>query len=249
MRTPHHTTCANILRSGVLRIPPSIAGVARPQSSLFTYPGLCAKPFWTLDELEERGVRGLRRLQANVDLVREEFVRLKEECVPSDFDDGEKSHDGGLHNGKWEWHSFIQHGKRCSMMSKRCAETWRLLEGIGPHLMLGTPFSFSFYSSLSPAATIAPHAAPCNLRLRVHLPLFVPTDGDCALEVGGERRRWVDGKLLIFDDSFVHAAWNRAKHDRTVLLLDLWHPDLTDGEICAVQDMFQEARDAGWLGK
>lgn len=40
--------------------------------------------------------------------------------------------------------------------------------------MLGTPFSFSFFSTLHAQSVIAPHSGPSNLRLRCHLPLIVP---------------------------------------------------------------------------
>ncbi len=43
--------------------------------------------------------------------------------------------------------------------------------------MLGTPFSFSFYSTLHAQSAIAPHSGPSNLRLRCHLPLIVPKAG------------------------------------------------------------------------
>ncbi|CAM9782549.1 unnamed protein product, partial [Ectocarpus sp. 13 AM-2016] len=38
-----------------------------------------------------------------------------------------------------------------------------------------TPFSFSFFSTLHGGSSIAAHTAPCNLRLRCHLPLTVPS--------------------------------------------------------------------------
>src|SRR3546814_9705290 len=59
-----------------------------------------------------------------------------------------------------------------------------------------------------------------------HLPLVVP-DG-CGLRVGAETRSWREGELLIFDDSFEHEAWNRGTSDRTILLFEIWRPDIED---------------------
>lgn len=42
-------------------------------------------------------------------------------------------------------------------------------------LLPGTPFSFSFFSTLYPGSQIAAHTGPCNLRIRCHLPLIVPS--------------------------------------------------------------------------
>src|SRR3546814_9157183 len=67
-----------------------------------------------------------------------------------------------------------------------------------------------------------------NTRLICHLPLIVP-DG-CALRVGAETRGWREGELLIFDDSFEHEAWNRGGSDRTILLFEIWRPDIDADE-------------------
>ena len=63
--------------------------------------------------------------------------------------------------------------------------------------------------------------------------------------------RLAPGEALVFDDSFEHEVWNDGKQERVVLLLDLWHPDLQQDEISAIQSMFskveemQQARKAG----
>src|SRR3546814_9730732 len=67
-----------------------------------------------------------------------------------------------------------------------------------------------------------------NTQLICHLPLIVP-DG-CGLRVGAETRNWREGELLIFDDSFEHEAWNRGTSDRTILLFEIWRPDIDADE-------------------
>jgi aspartate beta-hydroxylase len=34
----------------------------------------------------------------------------------------------------------------------------------------------------------------------------------------------------VFDDSFEHEAWNEGAGERIVLIVDIWHPDLTPSE-------------------
>jgi aspartyl/asparaginyl beta-hydroxylase (cupin superfamily) len=36
---------------------------------------------------------------------------------------------------------------------------------------------------------------------------------------------------VVFDDSFWHEVWNESDRRRLVLILDLWHPDLSDDEV------------------
>jgi len=52
-------------------------------------------------------------------------------------------------------------------------------------------------------------------------------EGDCCIRCGDEPpRRWAEGGLLLFDDSFEHEVWNLTKQPRVVLIVDLWHPGL-----------------------
>eukprot|EP00300_Choanocystis_sp_HF-7_P010667 c17077_g1_i1.p1 GENE.c17077_g1_i1~~c17077_g1_i1.p1 ORF type:complete len:144 (-),score=34.38 c17077_g1_i1:20-451(-) len=137
--------------------------------------------------------------------------------------------------------------------------------------MTNTPFSYAFFSVLSPGAVIKPHSSPCNLRLRCHLPLRVPSASPtspspssppaagapvvvdssnsntkhglvCGIRVGDEVRPWEEGRLLVFDDCFEHEVWNLSNEERVVLLFDLWHPDLSLDEQDAIEKMFKQAR-------
>ena len=83
---------------------------------------------------------------------------------------------------------------------------------------------------MSADTSIKPHFGACNLKLRCHFPLFVPEAS--FLRVAGEARPWQAGKMVIFDDSYEHEAANLSKtEERVILLIDIWHPDLTHSEI------------------
>ncbi len=70
--------------------------------------------------------------------------------------------------------------------------------------MVGTPFSFAFHSVLGAHSTIAPHFGPCNLRIRCHFPLIVPSGTNLGMEIGGKSVQWQAGKPIFFDDSYEH---------------------------------------------
>jgi aspartyl/asparaginyl beta-hydroxylase (cupin superfamily) len=93
------------------------------------------------------------------------------------------------------------------------------------------------FSALNPGGVIAPHCASYNWIVTAHLGLDVPEN--CGLRVGSETRTWEEGKCLVFDVSFEHEAWNRGDHTRFVLLVNLWHPDLTSVEIEVVEQAIQ----------
>eukprot|EP01062_Namystynia_karyoxenos_P083546 TRINITY_DN9627_c0_g1_i1.p1 TRINITY_DN9627_c0_g1~~TRINITY_DN9627_c0_g1_i1.p1 ORF type:complete len:333 (+),score=90.98 TRINITY_DN9627_c0_g1_i1:64-1062(+) len=94
------------------------------------------------------------------------------------------------------------------------------------------PFGHALISALSPAGNIVPHRGPTNKKLRLYVPLDGPRSGGCWLEVGGERRAVEPLSPLVFDDSFLHSAANPDPQiSRLVLIVDLWHPDLSDAEV------------------
>ena len=60
-------------------------------------------------------------------------------------------------------------------------------------------------------------------------PAFVPFSGARRLVVGDDDNwhEYFAGEPLIFDDSYRHRVSNMTPHARVVLLVDLWHPNLT----------------------
>ncbi|NJO97755.1 MAG: aspartyl/asparaginyl beta-hydroxylase domain-containing protein [Pleurocapsa sp. CRU_1_2] len=47
---------------------------------------------------------------------------------------------------------------------------------------------------------------------------------NCLIRVGTEFRHWLEGKSLLFDDSFVHEAWNKTNEIRVILFMDIVRP-------------------------
>jgi aspartate beta-hydroxylase len=68
-----------------------------------------------------------------------------------------------------------------------------------------------------------------------HLPLIVPAD--CALKVGGELHVWQEGRVVVFDDTYEHEAWNRSDRIRVVMIFDVWNPYLTPVEQAAIAEL------------
>jgi aspartate beta-hydroxylase len=168
--------------------------------------------------------------------------------MPSDYSTRDLSRQDGehkLHEGAWDWHSYIKKGERQAAFAAHCPDTARLLEDV-PGLMTDLPFGFAFFSTLHASSKIAAHTAPCNLRVRVHLPLRVPATAglaaSCGMELAGKRLSWAPGELLLFDDSYEHSVWNSTDQARVLLLLDLWHPEVSGLERGAIKEMFQKAQ-------
>jgi aspartyl/asparaginyl beta-hydroxylase (cupin superfamily) len=65
------------------------------------------------------------------------------------------------------------------------------------------------------------------------------------LRAGGEARRWQEGRCIVFDDHFEHEAWNFATGPRIVLIVDMWHPDLSDEEVAVLTGLHSYAAATG----
>ncbi|MFO1494571.1 MAG: aspartyl/asparaginyl beta-hydroxylase domain-containing protein [Lysobacterales bacterium] len=196
------------------------------------------------------------RVEAATDMVRAELIKVMEE-------DGASfvpyvNHEEGTHgaqvfrgiNKSMDWTSlhFYRHGERVEETFRRCPGTGALLEsldlqrvpGYGPEVM---------FSVLRPHSRIPAHYGAVNGRLVVHLPLIVPPNCG-ALRACGEEHVWQEGRLMMFDDTFEHEAWNDSDHTRVVLLMDTWNPYITPAEreaFCAVMQTAQRF-ESGALG-
>lgn len=139
--------------------------------------------------------------------------------------------------GKWNVLFLNERGRRNEEVCTRCPVTSRV---IGNHRALSTLAGLCYVSRLAPGTHVTAHHGPTNLRLRCHLGIRVPA-GNCGIRVDGQTRQWTEGKCLVFDDFLLHEAWNHAATDRIVLIVDLWHPGLTDEEISLLQGLHRYA--------
>lgn len=117
----------------------------------------------------------------------------------------------------WKVFSFIFFGMRFPQNAALCPQTAKLIYSIPDIISCD-------YSFLKPNTHVQPHKGYSRMVLRCHLPLIVPTGHDCGIRVGDETREWEEGKLMIFDDSFDHEAWNKSNKDRVVLMFDIPNP-------------------------
>jgi aspartate beta-hydroxylase len=130
----------------------------------------------------------------------------------------------------WTGHYFYRHGERRDAGHAAAPRTGAALDRLplchvrdhGPEVL---------FSVFTPGTELLPHCGVTNTRVVAHLPLVIPPDA--ALRVGGETHAWEEGRVVVFDDTYEHEAWNRSARQRVVLIFDLWNPWLTDAERAA----------------
>ena len=156
----------------------------------------------------------------------------------------------------WRQIIFKRNGKYLPLDSERLADPLNLRKRFFPKTLAflrksldaslaeDLPKSSAEISIFKPGTVLKEHCGPSNHRIRLHL--CIDTDGDASLTVGGETRRHKKGKVLAFDDSFLHSAENPSSgRDRIVLLIDVWHPFLNESARNDVRNHFH-FNDASW---
>ena len=198
------------------------------QPSMFYFPGLAQRPFFDRADFDwvpalEAATADIRsELLALIDHRSDRFgpyVTASPDRPPPNNPLLDKPDWGAA----WLW----KDGAVADGMELLCPAALAALE-LAPQPVIPARAPLALFSRLTPGTHIHPHHGMLNTRLICHLPLIVP-DG-CALRVGPETRQWREGELTIFDDSFEHEAWNRGTSDRTILLFEIWRPDIDANE-------------------
>jgi aspartyl/asparaginyl beta-hydroxylase (cupin superfamily) len=138
---------------------------------------------------------------------------------------------------KKDWSALFlaESGRLFDRAIARCPLTWEALKAVPMPLIAGCSPTVMF-SLLRPGTRIPPHTGTHNTRLICHLPLIVPPG--CGFRVGNDVREWEVGKLIVFDDTIEHEAWNEGSEDRVVLIFDIWRPEMDETERAEVSALF-----------
>ena len=139
-----------------------------------------------------------------------------------------KAEDGvgteGTDRGKWNIFYLYLHDMKYEENCQKLPKTVELIEKHIPR-----HYHHALVSAMTPGTHIVKHYGPTNKKLRFHLPLIGVEES--YLKVGGITHQLQAGKAYVFDDSFEHEAWHDGKFTRVILIVDFWHPDLSNEEV------------------
>lgn len=205
------------------------ADIYYQQPRRFYFPGLPQIQFYERDQFD--WCEALEAATADIRGELEAVLSDPSRFTPYLESDGSHLSPTGtdlVDSDDWGAYYLWYYGEKKSAAEAFCPRAFEALEA-APQPFIPARAPIALFSRLKPNTHIPPHNGMVNTRLICHLPLIVPER--CGeLRVGNERRPWVEGELLIFDDSMLHEAWNTSSSDRVVLLFDIWRPELTDEE-------------------
>lgn len=120
-----------------------------------------------------------------------------------------------LDNGKPSWKLFglILFGREIKENTDKCIETMKILNRCSGIVNAG-------FSCLEPNVITALHCDFNHDILRCHIPIYIP-EGDTAIKINDNLKKWNDNEFFIFDDTYNHQAWNYTNEKRIVLIIDI----------------------------
>lgn len=172
-------------------------------------PGLRAEPWW-----DAASFPIARAMEQHWPRLAAELHRASREA---DFHPYRQDNDAFLDLECWSTADMLLLGRTLP----NAALAQNSISAIGAH----GPAEMLALSRLAPGGWIRPHCGPWNTRLTVHL--AIESNDASRMRVGDTWHAWTPGQCLVFDDSFEHECRNDGNSNRTVLLFDVWHPDLT----------------------
>ncbi|XP_057665787.1 aspartyl/asparaginyl beta-hydroxylase isoform X1 [Diorhabda carinulata] len=195
--------------------------LSKNQRSLYNVPHLSAKPWWNSKDVPSYS-KSLDLLVASWEQIRKEGLSiLNEKGYFKDESENLK------HTGEWKQFELYTRGQKNIKNCKICPITCSIIYQI-PEARTCKRGQTKF-SVMHPGTHIWPHCGPTNCRLRVHLGLKIPSN--TFIRVADDVKSWKEGEVLIFDDSFEHEVWHNGTDFRLILIMDIWHPELTLSEI------------------
>jgi aspartyl/asparaginyl beta-hydroxylase (cupin superfamily) len=82
------------------------------------------------------------------------------------------------------------------------------------------------FSCLATKTSLSEHYGDTNAVIRSHFGIEIPAGlPDCGIKVNGEQKAWQEGKWVLFNDAYLHSAWNQTEKRRIVMIIDVIRPE------------------------
>ncbi|XP_047493946.1 cell surface glycoprotein 1-like isoform X2 [Penaeus chinensis] len=195
--------------------------LSRYQRSLYNVDKLRSQPHWTQEETTYQEF--FKKLEQNWLAIRKEGL----EALALPPQDGFRPEAENLQDtGDWKQYEIFSRGRKITANCVKTPQTCALVESFKP--ASGCKRGQVKFSVMYPGTHVHAHTGPTNCRLRAHLGLLIPEG--LRLRVGETNLSWAEGRVIVFDDSWEHEVWHEGDSPRLILIVDVWHPELTEEE-------------------
>jgi aspartyl/asparaginyl beta-hydroxylase (cupin superfamily) len=175
-----------------------------------SFPGITQRPFH--DDFPR--LRWMLELEENFEQVRKELLAVIQQATTEEY---------GWFSLQKQFKQFrlYSDGRPNQVNCAKCPKTAEILSAVSTN-------SDVLCTILHPGSRLKNHIDFASPTLVYQLGVKIPPD--CGIRVGTETRSWQEGKSMVFDNAYEHEVWNDSSEPRVVLLVDFFHPELTETE-------------------
>ena len=179
---------------------------------MYLFSAVPTTPYLNVESIPELSV-----LRNNWQVIKDEGIKLMEnELIAS----SKNKDDAGFNSFfKRGWKRFYLKWYNTAHPSaiEACPITVNILKDI-PNVKA------AMFALLPPYSKLGLHRDPYAGSLRYHLGLATPNSDDCFISVDGKKYSWRDGEDILFDETYVHEAYNNTDQSRLILFCDVARP-------------------------
>ena len=190
------------------------------QQPIIYFPHLKSTPWWPDDTITEA-------LEQGYESIRKEFQAAQSSITGHPLQNI-------VRDGAWESILLYRDNKRLDANCDLFPRTLDIVERLPICPMAAGQV---YFSVMAPKTHITAHFGVTNSRIRYHL--GIETSPEATMSVAGVVKAWEKGRCSVFDDSFIHEVHHDGQTRRVVLIVDCWHPSLTNAERQFVTDFMR----------
>jgi beta-hydroxylase len=157
----------------------------------------------------------LHLLDAQWDVIRDEARALYAEGLIGVSDDLPGS--SFYKNGRWKSFYLKSFENDIPSAYELAPKTMALIDQI-------PSMNMALFAALMPGKELKKHHDPFAFTFRYSLGLITPNSDQSGLIVDGNDYHWKDGESIIFDETYMHSAYNHSDQIRIVLMTDIARP-------------------------
>lgn len=165
--------------------------------------------------VDPRQLPQLRALEDNWEVIRDEALALQSGGYIAAKDDLPAS--SFYRDGRWTSFYLKVYDNDIPSARELAPRTMALIDQV-------PGMNVALFAVLNPGKHLGAHHDPFAFTLRYSLGLSTPNSEDCGLMVNGDPYVWRDGESILFDETYLHSAYNRTETPRIILMTDIDRP-------------------------
>jgi len=157
----------------------------------------------------------LKIIEDNWEKIRDEALSLYEKGYITVKDDLPAS--SFYKNNRWTSFYLKSYENNIPSAYDLAPETMKLIDQI-PSMRV------ALFACLNPGKKIKNHHDPFAFTLRYSLGLVTPNSDQSGIIINGCDYKWADGESILFDETYLHCAYNDSDKPRIILMTDIDRP-------------------------